>query len=409
VTKCASSGAGATDRLNVGSSGLRAGVLALCASAACYSTGEIRAQNDVVRLRLDQARKGDAYRCAPEELARAEANFDFSEQELRAGRSIPSHQFSLVAQENLKKALEKVRACPPLAGPALPPPPPPSEVAVAAQASKDTDNDGLTDDIDRCPLIPGPRENFGCPWGDRDNDGVPDNLDACPDQPGIAELKGCPDVDTDKDGIPDRLDKCPTVPGVPELQGCPDKDSDGDGVVDRLDRCPTVPGLPPDGCPKKYSLVTVRSDRIEIHQQIRFASSKAKILRPSFALLNQITSALRDSPQLKIRVEGHTDNVGNRKKNLQLSQQRASAVRTYLVDHGIDEGRLSAVGYGSSHPIASNSTKAGKAQNRRVEFKFVEPPAAAAQAPGEAAAPPAAAVTPPPSPAPSDAPAAVTP
>jgi len=353
--------------------------------AGCYSTGEIRAQNSVVRRQLDQARKADAYRCAPEELARAEANFDFSEQELRDGRSVPSHDFSLVAQENVKKALALARACPSLTAPA---PAPVVQVAVSA-SPKDTDNDGVPDDVDRCPLIPGPAENFGCPWGDRDNDGIPDNLDACPDQPGIPELKGCPDVDTDKDGIPDRLDKCPTVPGVPELQGCPDKDSDGDGIVDRLDKCPTVPGAPPDGCPKKYALVTVRADRIEIRQQIRFAASKSTILHASFPLLNQVASALRDSPQLKIRIEGHTDNSGARSKNQKLSQTRANAVMAYLVDHGIDESRLTAVGFGSSRPLASNSTKAGKAQNRRVEFKFVdrEPPADEAPAAPQTAVP----------------------
>src|SRR4029077_16627724 len=103
-----------------------------------------------------------------------------------------------------------------------------------------------------------------------------------------------------------------------------------------------------------YSLVTVRADRIEIKQQIRLAPNKATILKPSFGLLNQVASALRDSPQIKIRIEGHTDNTGVKSKNQKLSQARADAVMAYLVDHGIDADRLSAVGFGSSHPLASN-------------------------------------------------------
>ena len=384
---------------------LRPGPLfAALALSGCYSTGEIRAQNEVVRHQIDQARRADAYRCAPQDLARAEANYEFSEQELRAGHSIVSHEFSELAQAGAKDALQHIRECPALPVPDAGAPPPVPVVDAGAQdaGSKDTDGDGIPDDVDRCPTLPGPPENFGCPWGDRDKDGIPDNVDACPDQPGIPELKGCPDVDTDKDGIPDRLDKCPLVPGIPELQGCPDKDSDGDGIPDRLDKCPTVPGVPPDGCPKKYSLVTVRADRIEIRQQIRFTPNKSTILRPSFALLNQVAAALRDSPQLKIRIEGHTDNSGVKSKNQKLSQSRAQAVMAYLVDHGIEEGRLSALGFGSSRPLASNSTKAGKALNRRVEFKFVgqapPPPADEGAAPAPAAAPPEAApATPPPS------------
>ncbi len=371
------------------------------ALSGCYSTGEIRAQNDVVHRRIEQARRNDALRCAPADLAKAEANCEFSEQEMREGRSIAAHEFSLLAQASVKDALQHIRDCPPLVAPGVVDAGVVQDAGVeVAVVRKDTDADGIPDDIDRCPTVPGPAENFGCPWGDRDKDGIPDNLDACPDQPGIPELKGCPDVDTDKDGIPDRLDKCPTVAGIPELQGCPDKDSDGDGIPDRLDKCPTVPGVAPDGCPKKYSLVSVKADRIEIKQQIRFAASKATILRPSFPLLNQVAAALRDSPQIKIRIEGHTDNSGVKSKNQKLSGARAEAVKAYLVDHGIDETRLTALGYGSSKPIASNATKAGKAMNRRVEFKFVGQPAPAADEGPAPAAPVPGAPEPAPAPAP---------
>ncbi len=64
---------------------------------------------------------------------------------------------------------------------------------------------------------------------------------------------------------------------------------------------------------------------------------------------------------------GHTDNVGNPRRNQQLSEQRAQAIRQYLVDHGIDGGRIEAVGYGDTQPVASNDTEEGRQQNRRIE------------------------------------------
>ena len=236
---------------------------------------------------------------------------------------------------------------------------------------KDTDGDGVPDDIDRCPTVPGPKENFGCPWGDRDHDGILDNVDKCPDVPGIPELQGCPDVDTDGDGIPDRLDKCPLVKGIPELQGCPDTDRDGDGIPDRLDKCPDVPGVPPDGCPKKYKLVVVKKDRIEIKQQVHFATNKWRILKDSFDLLEQVSSVLKDSPNIHVRVEGHTDSVGSAEHNMTLSQHRAESVSEFLVEHGVDASRLVSQGYGLTRPIASNASAIGRAQNRRVEFKII--------------------------------------
>lgn len=100
---------------------------------------------------------------------------------------------------------------------------------------RDADNDGISDEVDRCPDTPGMARFSGCP--DTDNDGVPDYVDRCPTVAGSAGTSGCPD--TDGDGIIDRLDECPTVAGT--LNGCPDRD--GDGVKDEFDGCPDVPGL----------------------------------------------------------------------------------------------------------------------------------------------------------------------
>lgn len=124
-------------------------------------------------------------------------------------------------------------------------------LGLAFGRKKDRDNDGVPDDEDECPDVPGPKENKGCPL-DRDKDGVADDVDKCPDTPGVKENDGCPLNDRDKDGVPDHEDKCPDVPGKKEFQGCPDDkyDSDGDGVPDIIDMCPNVKGVKENsGCP----------------------------------------------------------------------------------------------------------------------------------------------------------------
>jgi OmpA-OmpF porin, OOP family len=360
--------------------------LALATAAACASPSAVRARDEVLHHDVGEARHSGAYRCAPRELATAEANLTFSERELADGHSLDAQHFTSVAEDAIKKALELSKTCGPKEV-VIAAPPPPKPLQVVKVEPKDTDGDGVPDDIDRCPTVPGPKENFGCPWGDRDKDGIADNVDKCPDVPGIPELQGCPDVDTDKDGIPDRLDKCPTVPGIPELQGCPDTDRDGDGIPDRLDKCPDVPGVPPDGCPKKYKLVVVKQNQIEIKQQVHFATNKWRILSDSFELLNEVAQVLKDSPNIHVRVEGHTDNIGSEEHNMTLSQHRAESVTEYLIEHGVDASRLVSQGYGFSRPIASNATRMGRAQNRRVEFHILKADGTDVESPAPAPAP----------------------
>jgi outer membrane protein OmpA-like peptidoglycan-associated protein len=243
----------------------------------------------------------------------------------------------------------------------------------------DNDADKTPDRMDKCPDQAGPVENFGCPDVDKDGDGVADRLDKCPDEPedkdGFEDKDGCPDLDNDQDGIPDAQDKCATKAGPAENEGCPDLDKDGDGVPDRLDKCPEEFGVKDEqGCQKKYKLVVVKKDRIEIKQQIKFKTGSAKIIgTDSFAIIAEVASAMRDNPQIKkIRVEGHTDSVGNDAANLKLSQERAGSVMAAMIKEGVDPARMEAVGYGETKPIASNSTKNGRAENRRTEFNIVE-------------------------------------
>ncbi len=117
----------------------------------------------------------------------------------------------------------------------------------------DRDGDGVADAYDNCPDVAGETRYAGCP--DTDGDGIIDSNDECPKVKGIAKFNGCPD--TDMDGIADKYDSCPTVKGSIEDNGCPPKDTDGDGVPDKTDKCPEVKGtVANDGCAEIVPLST---------------------------------------------------------------------------------------------------------------------------------------------------------
>jgi OOP family OmpA-OmpF porin len=269
----------------------------------------------------------------------------------------------------------------------------------------DSDGDGLWDpgqgvpkkEEDACPNEPGPASNQGCPLVDSDGDGLwdpgqgapADEEDKCPNEPGPKETQGCPLVDTDGDGLydpgqglpPEQEDKCPEEPGPKETQGCPIKDTDGDGLPDPgqgvtpEDQCPTEPETDndyqdEDGCPdevpkevKKFT-GTIRG--------INFDVDKDTIKKNSTKTLKAAVKVLKDFPDVRIEISGHTDTDGDRDHNLDLSRRRAEAVKKYLIDQGIASDRIETRGAGPDEPVADNSTKRGKAQNRRIEFKLLK-------------------------------------
>lgn len=243
----------------------------------------------------------------------------------------------------------------------------PAPKVVVVPPPVDTDNDGIIDELDKCPTVPGLAKYDGCPIPDTDKDGINDEEDKCPTVPGVAKYQGCPIPDTDKDGINDEEDKCPTVPGLARYQGCPIPDSDNDGVNDEEDRCPYLAGTVANhGCPEIQEevrkKVSVAADRI------LFATGSAKLAASSNKGLNEVAKILQDNPDMKLAIDGHTDNTGTAEKNQVLSENRAAAVKAYFISKGIDESRITSAGHGQDSPIADNKTAAGRQKNRRVEL-----------------------------------------
>ena len=195
---------------------------------------------------------------------------------------------------------------------------------------------------------------------DSDNDGVPDIDDKCPNTPvGVAVgPDGCP-PDSDGDGVYDYMDKCPNTPsGVKvDKDGCC-LDSDHDGVPDYKDKCPNTPeGFQVDknGCPIIFNFM------------INFDFDSAKIKPEFMKKIKEFADFLKKNKKYKAEIQGHTDSKGSDEYNLKLSLKRAKAVYEELIKLGISKDRLTYKGYGETMPIADNSTKEGRAKNRRVE------------------------------------------
>jgi outer membrane protein OmpA-like peptidoglycan-associated protein len=231
----------------------------------------------------------------------------------------------------------------------------------------DTDKDGIQDSADSCPDVAGLAEFNGCP--DTDGDGIIDSEDACVDVKGTKMMKGCPDADGD--GVADKDDNCPSVKGDKANGGCPWPDTDGDKVLDKDDKCPTVAGtVANNGCPEVSDDTMKKLN--DYGKTILFNSGKSSFQKQTMPVLQAITAILKEYPTAKFSLEGHTDNTGSDALNQTLSEERAAAVKNFLVENGIDASRLSSKGFGESAPVDSNKTAKGKANNRRVEVKLVK-------------------------------------
>ncbi|HVI00665.1 MAG TPA: OmpA family protein, partial [Enhygromyxa sp.] len=247
---------------------------------------------------------------------------------------------------------------------------------------------GLSFTLGREKDKPAPvREEVAVAPSDRDNDGIDDALDRCPDEAesanGYLDEDGCPEYDADGDGIWDEQDPCPneseTINNYLDEDGCPESDRDTDGMWDEQDTCPDEPETfngyqDADGCADEVP-EEVRAFTGTI-KGITFENNSEAIRPVSRPVLDRAVDVLSRNPDVRINIVGHTDSKGDRDYNISLSQRRAASVKTYLVERGIAEDRITTEGVGPDQPLDTNDTKAGRANNRRIEFQIIQSPRA---------------------------------
>ena len=233
-----------------------------------------------------------------------------------------------------------------------------------------------------------PRQYEAIQVKDTDGDGLTDNVDACrndaEDVDGWEDDDGCPDKDNDGDTFLDAEDQCPdeaeNFNANKDDDGCPDEDpdKDGDGLTDRDDPCPadaeTLNGVDDfDGCPEEsLAMVTGEWSRISVSKPITFASGKADPEDEGKAVVAAVARILREYPQIaSMEIQAHTDDKGSEKSNLAISQKRADAIARLLIDAGVAMDRLEPKGLGESAPILPDTSEAARTVNRRVEFHIL--------------------------------------
>ena len=260
----------------------------------------------------------------------------------------------------------------------------------------DTDGDGVYDKYDSCPEVAGLIEFNGCP--DADGDGIKDSDDACPNVAGLAAMNGCPDADgdgiadkddmcpnskgtkankgcpdADGDGVVDKDDKCLNVAGPSDNSGCPWPDTDGDGVLDKDDNCKDEAGPASNkGCPEVLMTASQIADLAEYSKGLEFAFDRAEVNKLTAEKLDKIYDLISPVKEVIFVIEGYTDSIGDAGYNQYLSERRAASAKAYLVNKGFDANRLETLGFGEKNPLTTNTTRAGRKDNRRVDVKLTE-------------------------------------
>lgn len=145
-----------------------------------------------------------------------------------------------------------------------------------------------------------------------------------------------PESDSDKDGVPDSKDNCPSKWGTAENNGCPEV----------ADPAPTFN-----------------------YKNILFEFNSAVLKTSSYLILDEIAREMKKYPDMKFSLNGHSSAEGTETRNMTLSIDRATAVKSYLVSAGINGRNLEAKGFGEAMPLNTNNTESARQQNRRVEIK----------------------------------------
>ena len=284
---------------------------------------------------------------------------------------------------------------------------------------RDSDGDEIEDKLDKCPFIPEDFDDFededGCPDYDNDADGLIDSVetntgtfisaDSTGTDPNVADtdMDGVNDydevytyftdplsVDTDADSLSDgdEVNNYQTDPNSPDTDGDglndgdeifihqtdpKNADTDGDGFMDGDDKCPLEPEtfngfMDDDGCPDKKPEIIFEKKSPIILDGVNFKVGSSELTDGAKNVLGKVVRTLKDYKDMHLEISGHTDSSGSRSLNMKLSRKRAESVRRYLINQGIEEHRLRAIGLGPDHPVTSNKTKAGRSKNRRIEF-----------------------------------------
>ncbi len=292
-------------------------------------------------------------------------------------------------------------------------------LAIRFGGFKDSDKDGFRDNKDKCPFTPEDFDGFededGCPEYDNDKDALADSvetntgafidvtntgtdpnssdtdMDGLDDYDEIMKYKTNPvSVDSDDDKLTDgdEINNYYTNPVSKDSdndnindydeinihQTNPNNaDTDGDGVLDGKDLCPTEAETfngynDSDGCPDRKPEVIFKKKAPIILEGINFKMGSSELTEEAKSVVMKVTRTLLDYPEMQLEISGHSDNSGSRSINLKLSKARAQSVKQFLVDEGIEENRLQAIGLGPDHPIANNNTEKGRRKNRRIEF-----------------------------------------
>ena len=237
---------------------------------------------------------------------------------------------------------------------------------------KDGDNDGVVDSQDQCLDTPAGTavDSMGCTL-DLDGDGVINRLDNCPNTPLGTEVDGygCKN-DLDDDGIPNNIDMCPnTAPGTKVgAKGCSlILDTDQDGVLDDVDNCADTP-LTDKVDAKGCSVFT--EEEVSINVKVLFANNSSVIGNSSDSQFQEVADFMDRYPATNAVIEGHASAPGSDDYNLMLSQKRANAVRTLLIQkYGIKAERLIAIGFGETQLLDTANTAKANQTNRRIVVK----------------------------------------